>query len=47
MNHPHVATLHDVGEHDGRYFIVMELVEGRALDEILSRGKLPLAEALA
>jgi TolB-like protein/Flp pilus assembly protein TadD len=47
LNHPHIATLHDVGERDGRYFIVMELVEGRALDEILSRGKLPLGEALA
>jgi TolB-like protein/Flp pilus assembly protein TadD/predicted Ser/Thr protein kinase len=46
LNHPHIATLHDVGEHDGRYFIVMELVEGRPLDEILSRGKLRVADAL-
>ncbi|HET8695873.1 MAG TPA: protein kinase [Gammaproteobacteria bacterium] len=47
LSHPHIAVLHDVGEHDGRYFIVMELVEGRALDEILSRGKLRVTEALA
>jgi serine/threonine protein kinase/Flp pilus assembly protein TadD len=47
LNHPHIATLHDVGEHGGRYFIVMELVEGRALDDLLHRGKLPVAEALA
>jgi TolB-like protein/Flp pilus assembly protein TadD len=47
LNHPHIATLHDVGEHGGRYFIVMELVEGRALDDLLRRGKLPLGEALA
>ena len=46
LNHPHIATLHDVGEHSGRYFIVMELVEGRALDELLHRGKLPIGEAL-
>jgi TolB-like protein/tetratricopeptide (TPR) repeat protein/predicted Ser/Thr protein kinase len=47
LNHPHIATLYDVGEHGGRYFIVMELVEGRALDDLLHRGKLPVGEALA
>jgi TolB-like protein/Flp pilus assembly protein TadD/predicted Ser/Thr protein kinase len=47
LNHPHIATLHDVGEHGGRYFIVMELVEGRPLDDLLRRGKLPVGEALA
>jgi TolB-like protein/Flp pilus assembly protein TadD/predicted Ser/Thr protein kinase len=47
LNHPHIATLYDVGEHGGRYFIVMELVEGRPLDQLLHRGKLPVGEALA
>jgi Tol biopolymer transport system component len=46
LNHPHIATLYDVGDHDGTYFLVMELVQGRTLDAVLHRGKLPTAQAL-
>lgn len=29
LNHAHICTLHDIGEHEGRQFLVLELLEGR------------------
>src|SRR5512134_1887083 len=38
LTHPHICTLHDFGEHDGRYFMVMELLEGEPLSSLIARG---------
>jgi serine/threonine-protein kinase len=41
LNHPHICTLYDVGEHEGTPYLVMEYVEGKPL-----KGPLPANEAL-
>jgi len=38
LSHPNIVTVHDAGEAAGRPYLVMELVEGRPLNEILKAG---------
>jgi tetratricopeptide (TPR) repeat protein len=56
LDHPHICTLYDIGEHEGQPFIVMQFLEGQTLrhriaskpfkeDEILDLG-IQLADAL-
>jgi hypothetical protein len=47
VNHPNVATIHDIIEIEDRAFIVMEYVEGESLAARLKRNPLSVAEVLA
>ncbi|MHC4491406.1 MAG: serine/threonine-protein kinase, partial [Planctomycetota bacterium] len=45
LSHSHVVQVIDRGEADGRYFIVMEYVEGTSLRELIRNGPVPAEEA--
>jgi serine/threonine protein kinase/tetratricopeptide (TPR) repeat protein len=40
LNHPNICTVHDVQDHEGEQFIVMEYVDGVTLREKIAEGKL-------
>ena len=46
MSHPNIVTVHDFGETEGLYYIVMEFVDGVNLRDIIHDGKMEPAQAL-
>jgi len=46
LSHPHICALYDVGEAEGTAFLVMELLQGETLADRLTRGALPLKDAV-
>ncbi|HSK02053.1 MAG TPA: serine/threonine-protein kinase, partial [Kofleriaceae bacterium] len=46
FNHPHIVTLHAVGEHLGRPYLALEYIDGESLRARLAAGPLPVREAL-
>ena len=46
LNHPNIASIHELEEADGVRFLSLELVEGETLAERVAKGPLPVEEAL-
>ena len=46
LRSPYVASIYDIGEHEGAAFIVMEYVAGEMLSSKLARGPLPVCDAI-
>ncbi len=46
LNHPNICTIYEVEEHDHRPVVVMELLEGKGLNERIREGPIPIDELL-
>lgn len=44
INHPNIATLHDVGVQDGTDYLVMEDIPGITLEQLIQSGPVPIPE---
>jgi serine/threonine protein kinase len=47
LNHPNIASVYEVGDSDGRLYIVMELLEGQSLRSLLAERRLTVEESVS
>ena len=46
LQHPHICTIHELGEHEGHPFIAMERLEGQTVRQLVENGPMPVARVL-
>lgn len=46
LNHPNICTVHEIGTADGQDYIALEYIEGETLEQLVTRGGLPLERLL-
>ena len=47
LHHPHIVTIHEVGEEAGQHYLTMAFLPGRTLDKRLAEGPLPVEQAVS
>ncbi len=47
LNHPGIGAIHGLEESDGQRFLILEFIDGETLADRLTRGPIPIGEALA
>ncbi len=46
LSHPNIATLHDIGETDGKPFLVLEYLKGQSLRDRIAQGPLSIDDVI-
>ena len=46
LNHPNICTIHSIEQHEGRHFIVMELLEGQTLAQTMTQQPIDIEKLL-
>jgi tetratricopeptide (TPR) repeat protein len=46
LNHPNIVTVYELGDHEGRLFIALELVEGQSLEQMIEAGDVRISTAV-
>jgi eukaryotic-like serine/threonine-protein kinase len=47
LNHPNICTIHEIGQHEGQAFIVMECLTGETLKHMIQKGRIELDKILS
>src|ERR1043166_5960883 len=46
LNHPSICVIHDIDEHEGKSFIVMEFLEGQTLEKVIAGTPIPVEDLI-
>src|SRR5437870_1628288 len=46
LNHPHIVTIYDILSEGDDYYLVMEFISGQTIGAMMSRGPMPIQQAL-